>query len=188
MESTAIISITSLRCCSRVRSDRLLDKHDRNDVHISLLAPQAELRVRPRFYEPEVHSMLAPLGPLFDAVGVAFVQGAAGDVAYTATDERGHFAATSCQHAIALGRYAGNNVAADLIGVAPIAYSQPKYVTCLDLGAWGAVYTEGWDRQLKLVGQEAKALKQQINSVWIYPPTADRAVALAAADPLIAVA
>ncbi|KRA15634.1 hypothetical protein ASD70_02890 [Pseudomonas sp. Root569] len=157
-------------------------------MHISLLAPQAELRVRPRFYEPEVHSMLAPLGPLFDAVGVAFVQGAAGDVAYTATDERGHFAATSCQHAIALGRYAGNNVAADLIGVAPMAYSQPKYVTCLDLGAWGAVYTEGWDRQLKLVRQEAKALKQQINSVWIYPPTADRAVALAAADPLIPVA
>ncbi len=23
-------------------------------------------------------------------------------------------------------------------------YSQPKYVTCLDLGAWGALYTEGW--------------------------------------------
>lgn len=113
---------------------------------------------------------------------------AAGDVAYAATDALGNFAAMSCQHAIALGRYAGNNVAADLIGVAPMAYSQPKYVTCLDLGAWGAVYTEGWDRQLKLVGQEAKELKQQINSVWIYPPAADRAVALAAADPLIPVA
>jgi len=113
---------------------------------------------------------------------------AAGDVAYAATDELGNVAAMSCQHAIALGRYAGNNVAADLIGVAPTAYSQPKYVTCLDLGAWGAVYTEGWDRQLKLVGQEAKELKQQINSVWIYPPAADRAVALAAADPLIPVA
>ncbi|MDN5402621.1 MAG: hypothetical protein L0G37_25350, partial [Pseudomonas sp.] len=35
---------------------------------------------------------------------------------------------------------------------------------------------------------EAKELKQQINSVWIYPPAADRAVALAAADPLIPVA
>ncbi|MBV4481749.1 NAD(P)/FAD-dependent oxidoreductase [Pseudomonas khavaziana] len=383
---------------SALSAARLLDKHDRNDVHISLLAPQAELRIRPRFYEPDVHNMLAPLGPLFDAVGVTFVQGAAesidvnaklvtyrnaagvptalsydrlvlaagsrlnrpdmhgiqhvfdvdqiedatrleahikalknlpdsparntvvvagggftgietatemparlraalgdaadirvivvdrgpqiagsmgdgirpsiieasqelglqwilntsvasvdaggvtladgqriesstviwtigfranpltehvdstrdpqgrlhvdahlkvkgqpavfaaGDVAYAATDELGNFAAMSCQHAIALGRYAGNNVAADLIGVAPMAYSQPKYVTCLDLGAWGAVYTEGWDRQLKLVGQEAKALKQQINSVWIYPPAADRAVALAAADPLIPVA
>ncbi|MDT9633127.1 NAD(P)/FAD-dependent oxidoreductase [Pseudomonas sp. JV449] len=113
---------------------------------------------------------------------------AAGDVAYAATDDLGHFAGMSCQHAIALGRYAGNNVAADLIGVAPMTYSQPKYVTCLDLGAWGAVYTEGWDRQLKLVGQEAKELKQQINTVWIYPPAAERATALAAADPLIPVA
>jgi len=113
---------------------------------------------------------------------------AAGDVAYAATDNLGNFAAMSCQHAISLGRYAGNNVAADLLGEAPIAYSQPKYVTCLDLGAWGAVYTEGWDRQLKLVGQEAKDLKAQINSVWIYPPAADRATALASADPLIPVA
>lgn len=31
----------------------------------------------------------------------------------------------------------------------------------------------------------SKDLKRQINSVWIYPPAADRAVALAAADPLI---
>jgi NADH:ubiquinone reductase (H+-translocating) len=50
------------------------------------------------------------------------------------------------------------------------------------------VFTEGWDRQLKLVGQEAKDLKHQINTVWIYPPAADRTVALAAADPLIPVA
>ncbi|UZE21381.1 NAD(P)/FAD-dependent oxidoreductase [Pseudomonas sp. B21-056] len=113
---------------------------------------------------------------------------AAGDVAYAATDTVGNYAAMSCQHAIALGRYAGNNVAADLLGVTPMPYSQPKYVTCLDLGAWGAVYTEGWDRQLKLVGQEAKSLKNQINSIWIYPPAADRAAALASADPSIPVA
>ncbi|TFY84238.1 NAD(P)/FAD-dependent oxidoreductase [Pseudomonas kairouanensis] len=383
---------------SALSAARLLDKHDRNDVQISLLAPQPELRIRPRFYEPDVHTMMAPLGPLFDAVGVSFIEGAAdsidengkqvtyrnaagisttikydrlvlaagsrlnrpqmqgiehvfdvdqiedatrleahikalknlpdsaarntvvvagggftgietatemparlraalgdgvdirvvvvdrgpqiaasmgdgirpsiieasqelgldwvldtsvasvdaggvtlangqriesstviwtigfratplteqvsgtrdpqgrlhvdgnlkvkgqadvfaaGDVAYAATDTLGNFAGMSCQHAIALGRYAGNNVAADLIGVAPMTYSQPKYVTCLDLGAWGAVFTEGWDRQLKLVGQEAKELKHQINTVWIYPPAADRAVALAAADPLIPVA
>jgi NADH dehydrogenase len=113
---------------------------------------------------------------------------ASGDVAYAATDDLGNFAAMSCQHAIALGRYAGNNVAADLLGVEPMVYSQPKYVTCLDLGTWGAVFTEGWDRQVKLVKQEAKELKSQINSVWIYPPAADRATALAAADPLIPVA
>ncbi|WP_426160760.1 NAD(P)/FAD-dependent oxidoreductase [Pseudomonas sp. DWR1-3-2b2] len=383
---------------SALSAARLLDKHDRNDVQISLLAPQPELRIRPRFYEPDVHTMMAPLGPLFDAVNVKFIEGAAdsidengkqvtyrnaagtsttlqydrlvlaagsrlnrpqmpgiehvfdvdqiedatrleahikalknlpdsaarntvvvagggftgietatemparlrealgdkadirvvvvdrgpqiaasmgdgirpsiieastelgldwvlntsvasvdaggvtlangqriesrtviwtigfranplteqvsgtrdpqgrlhvdgnlkvkgqadvfaaGDVAYAATDDLGNFAGMSCQHAIALGRYAGNNVAADLIGVVPMTYSQPKYVTCLDLGAWGAVFTEGWDRQLKLVGQEAKDLKHQINTVWIYPPAADRTVALAAADPLIPVA
>ena len=113
---------------------------------------------------------------------------AAGDVAYAATDDIGNFAAMSCQHAISLGRHAGNNAAADLLGVPPTLYRQPKYVTCLDLGAWGAVYTEGWDRQLKLVKEEAKELKTQINTLWIYPPAADRRTALAAADPLIPVA
>ncbi|MBM6447753.1 MULTISPECIES: NAD(P)/FAD-dependent oxidoreductase [Pseudomonas] len=384
---------------SALSAARLLDQHDRNDVEITVLAPQAELRIRPRFYEPNVHNMKAPLNELFDAVGVKFVQGSAevideknkqvgftdaegvqrqlsydrlvlaagshlmrppvdgmlehafdvdsieaatrleahikslknlpvsaarntvvvagggftgietatemparlrealgddadirvivvdrgpqiaaamgdairpsiveasqhlgihwvldatvatvdangvtladgqrieaktviwtvgfraspltgqiqgtrdhqgrlhvdqhlkvrghadvfatGDVAYAATDDLGNFAAMSCQHAIALGRYAGNNVAAELLGVAPIPYSQPKYVTCLDLGAWGSVFTEGWDRRVKLLGREAKELKTQINTVWIYPPAADRAAALAAADPLIPVA
>ncbi|WP_409262279.1 NAD(P)/FAD-dependent oxidoreductase [Pseudomonas putida] len=114
---------------------------------------------------------------------------AAGDVAYATCDELGNHAVMSCQHAIALGRHAGNNAAAELLGVAPMAYSQPKYVTCLDLGAWGAVYTEGWDREVSPPEDkaEAKALKRQINSVWIYPPAADRASALAAADPLIPV-
>lgn len=384
---------------SALSAARLLDKHDRNDVEITVLAPQAELRIRPRFYEPDVHTMKAPLDELFDAVGVKFVKGSAevidennkqvnyinaagiqgtlsydrlvlaagsklmrppvdgmlehafdvdeiesatrleahikslkdkpvsaarntvvvagggftgietatemparlravlgenadirvivvdrapqvaaalgdgirpsiveasehlgiqwvlnatvaavdangvtladgqriesntviwtvgfranslteqvqgtrdpqgrlhvdqhlkvrghadvyasGDVAYAATDDLGNFAAMSCQHAIALGRHAGNNVAAELLGVEPIAYSQPKYVTCVDLGAWGAVFTEGWDRQVKLVKHEAKELKTQINTLWIYPPAADRAAALAAADPLIPVA
>ncbi|MCF5067150.1 NAD(P)/FAD-dependent oxidoreductase [Pseudomonas syringae] len=112
---------------------------------------------------------------------------ATGDVAYAATDDIGNFALMTCQHAISLGRHAGNNVAAQLLGVDPTPYSQPKYVTCLDLGAWGAVYTEGWDRQVKLVKQEGKALKTQINTQWIYPPAADRVSALAAADPMIPV-
>ncbi|MFD2643301.1 NAD(P)/FAD-dependent oxidoreductase [Pseudomonas japonica] len=113
---------------------------------------------------------------------------ASGDTAHAASDDLGNHVLMTCQHAIMLGRYAGNNVAAQLLGVEPIAYSQPKYVTCLDLGAWGAVYTEGWDRQVKLVREEAKQLKTQINTVWIYPPVAERAVALAAADPLIPIA
>ncbi|VVO93973.1 NAD(P)/FAD-dependent oxidoreductase [Pseudomonas fluorescens] len=113
---------------------------------------------------------------------------ATGDVAYAACDDIGNYAMMTCQHAISLGRHAGNNVAAHILGVAPTPYSQPKYVTCLDLGAWGAVYTEGWDRQVKLVKHEGKELKTQINTVWIYPPAADRASALAAADPMIPVA
>lgn len=114
-------------------------------------------------------------------------------LAEQAFDEVGNFAVMSCQHAIPLGRYAGNNAAAELVGMAPMIYSQPKYVTCLDLGAWGAVYTEGWERTVspptdKAEAKQLKQLKQQINSVWIYPPAADRATALAAADPLIPVA
>ncbi|TDG07035.1 NAD(P)/FAD-dependent oxidoreductase [Paraburkholderia guartelaensis] len=109
---------------------------------------------------------------------------ATGDVARAATDDEGNHTMMSCQHAMNLGRSAGHNVAADLLGLAPIPYSQPKYVTCLDLGPWGAVYTEGWEREVKLQGAEAKKLKHQINSEWIYPPRADREQALAAADPL----
>ena len=108
---------------------------------------------------------------------------ASGDVAHAATDDQGNVAMMSCQHAMNLGRSAGNNVAADLLGLEPIPYSQPKYVTCLDLGPWGAVYTEGWERSVKLEGAEAKALKHKINSEWIYPPKANRAEALASADP-----
>ncbi|MEZ5833422.1 MAG: NAD(P)/FAD-dependent oxidoreductase [Dongiaceae bacterium] len=108
---------------------------------------------------------------------------ATGDVAYAATDDAGNHALMSCQHAISLGRSAGNNVAADLIGHPTRPYTQPKYVTCLDLGAWGAIFTEGWQREVKLRGAEAKNLKRQINSVWIYPPRADRAEIFAAADP-----
>ncbi|MEX3777795.1 NAD(P)/FAD-dependent oxidoreductase [Pseudomonas sp. MYb118] len=113
---------------------------------------------------------------------------ATGDVAYAASDDIGNHALMTCQHAIMLGRYAGHNVAAQILGVDGFPYSQPKYVTCLDLGAWGAVYTEGWDRQVKLVKQEAKELKTQINTVWIYPPAANREAAWAAADPLIPIA
>jgi len=53
----------------------------------------------------------------------------------------------------------------------------------LDLGPWGVVYTEGWDRQVVLSGAEAKAPKTRINTEWIYPPTGGRAEILASADP-----
>ena len=58
--------------------------------------------------------------------------------------------------------------------------------TVLDLGSWGAVYTEGWDRQVVLKGQEAKRVKQTINCRRIYPPlTGDRRTTLNAAAPVI---
>lgn len=105
-----------------------------------------------------------------------------GDTVKAATDDLGNFSVMSCQHALSLGRVAGYNAAAELIGLPLHPYSQPKYVTCLDMGAWGALYTEGWDRQVHLTRAEAKALKRQINGEWIYPP-ADREAAFSMANP-----
>ena len=62
-------------------------------------------------------------------------------------------------------------------------YSQPKYVTCLDLGPWGAIFTEGWDRQVKLTREVGKATKREINTKWIYPPEPNREAAFALARP-----
>ncbi|WP_017256222.1 FAD-dependent oxidoreductase, partial [Pseudomonas tolaasii] len=56
---------------------RLFNIHEHNDVEVTVLAPQAELRIRPRFYEPDAHQLFAPLGELFDEVGVTFIKGAA---------------------------------------------------------------------------------------------------------------
>lgn len=108
---------------------------------------------------------------------------ATGDAAKAASDDIGNFALMSCQHATRMGAFAGNNAAADLLGVATRPYHQEVYATCLDLGAAGAIFTRGWDRKLELVGAEAKKTKQQINTVWIYPPRAERGAALASADP-----
>jgi NADH dehydrogenase len=108
---------------------------------------------------------------------------ATGDAARAACDDIGNYALMSCQHALRMGAFAGNNAAAELLGVPTRPYHQEGYATCLDLGEAGAVFTLGWERTLKLVGEEAKKTKQQINTVWIYPPRAERAAALASADP-----
>lgn len=109
---------------------------------------------------------------------------ATGDMAHAKTDDLGNTALMTCQHAIQLGKFAGHNAVASLLGAAGLPYRQVNYVTCLDLGAWGAVYTEGWDQQVKLVREEGKKLKIAITNELIYPPKADRDVAFAAADPL----
>jgi len=108
---------------------------------------------------------------------------ATGDAARAACDDIGNYALMSCQHALRTGAFAGNNAAAELLGVPTKPYHQEGYATCLDLGEAGAIFTLGWERKLKLVGEEAKKTKQQINTVWIYPPRAERAAALASADP-----
>lgn len=106
-----------------------------------------------------------------------------GDTVKVATDDLGNHNLMTCQHAMSLGRVAGHNAAADLVGLPTHPYSQPKYVTCLDLGPWGALYTEGWQRQVRFTRQEGKKIKQEINTQWIYPPAADREALFAVANP-----
>ncbi len=108
---------------------------------------------------------------------------ATGDAARAASDDVGNYALMSCQHATRMGAFAGNNAAAELLGVPTKPYHQKAYVTCLDLGEAGALFTRGWDRKVEMVGEVAKKTKQEINTVWIYPPRAERAAALASADP-----
>lgn len=108
---------------------------------------------------------------------------ATGDAAKAACDDQGNHALMSCQHATRMGAFAGNNAAAELLGEPTMPYHQKGYATCLDLGQAGAIFTRGWDRKLELVGAKAKATKKEINTVWIYPPRAERVAALASADP-----
>ena len=110
---------------------------------------------------------------------------AAGDVAAAQCDGA-HATVMSCQFARPMGRYAGHNVVADLFGEPLLPLHIDWYVTVLDLGAWGALYTEGWDRQVKTTGAAAKVTKQTINRQRIYPPlNGSRAELLAAAAPSV---
>jgi NADH dehydrogenase len=108
---------------------------------------------------------------------------ATGDAARAACDDAGNYALMSCQHATRMGAFAGNNAAAELLDVPTRPYHQKAYVTCLDLGEAGALFTRGWERTVEMVGDVAKKTKQEINTVWIYPPRPERAAALASADP-----
>ena len=93
----------------------------------------------------------------------------AGDAAAADTGDS-HTSLQSCQHALQLGRFAGENAARDALGQATINYEQRRYVTCLDLGRSGAVFTTGWDREVAMSGDEAKVIKRKINTEVIYPP------------------
>lgn len=102
---------------------------------------------------------------------------ATGDTAKASTDGNGNYSLMSCQHARRLGAFAGHNAAADLLGEPTLPYDQPSYVVCLDLGPDTAIFTRGWDRRLEISGPQAKQVKTEINTVWIYPPPADPASA-----------
>jgi NADH dehydrogenase len=108
---------------------------------------------------------------------------AAGDVSLAKTDPD-HYAVMSCQHAMPQGRVAGHNAVSLLFGGNPVAYAQPRYRTCLDLGPGDGLVTAGWERSLKTIGPEAKAIKTEIVSQWICPPD-DIATTLAMAAPAI---
>jgi NADH:ubiquinone reductase (H+-translocating) len=110
---------------------------------------------------------------------------AAGDVAAARMDDT-HMSVMSCQHGRPMGRFAGYNVVSDLLGEPMLELRIPWYVTVLDLGPAGAVYTEGWDRQVVSSGAEAKATKNIINTQRIYPPlNGNRGEILAAAAPTL---
>ena len=125
-----------------------------------------------------------PVAPDLKVLGMA-AEFAAGDVAWFAVD--GHKSCVmSCQHGRPMGRYAGHNVVADLLGLPTLPLFIPAYVTILDLGAWGALYTEGWDRRVVSTGAAAKKTKVTINQQRIYPPRgATRADILAAGAPTV---
>jgi NADH:ubiquinone reductase (H+-translocating) len=123
-----------------------------------------------------------PVDDHLRVVGVPSVF-AAGDVAAARMDDE-HLSVMSCQHGRPMGRFAGYNVISDLFGEPMLTLRIPWYVTVLDLGPAGAVYTEGWDRVVVANGAQAKAAKQSINTRRIYPPlTGERAALLAAAAP-----
>ncbi|MER7046366.1 FAD-dependent oxidoreductase [Streptomyces jumonjinensis] len=104
----------------------------------------------------------------------------AGDTAAAAFDAE-HTVMQACQHATPLGKVAGYNAAADLLGLPLRDFTPGPYVTCLDLGGAGAVFTRGWDRRVMASGADGAAVKKWINH-RIHPPVDDARKILAAAD------
>lgn len=125
-----------------------------------------------------------PVAPTLKIKGLA-AEFAAGDVASFPIDGT-HGCVMSCQHGRPMGRFAGHNAVCDLLGEEMLPLAIAWYTTILDLGPWGALYTEGWDRRLVSRGAEAKRTKELINRERIYPPrSGDRQAILDAAAPTV---
>jgi NADH dehydrogenase len=107
---------------------------------------------------------------------------AAGDTASVEVHP-GQLALQACQYAHQTGKPAGYNAASDVLGMPLVAFRPDPYVTCLDLGAAGAVYTEGHHRRVFATGDAAKAIKRTVNREVIYPPLDDAEAILQRADP-----
>jgi NADH dehydrogenase len=125
-----------------------------------------------------------PVNSDLKVVGMA-AEFAAGDVAWFRIDGQKP-CVMSCQHGRPMGRFAGHNVVCDLLGLPTLPLDIAWYSTILDLGPWGAVYTEGWERHVVSTGAAAKRTKMTINRERIYPPcSGERAEILAAAAPVV---
>jgi NADH dehydrogenase len=125
-----------------------------------------------------------PVDPTLKIIGRE-AEFAVGDSARAMVDDS-RASVMSCQHSRPMGRFGGHNAVADLLGQPPLPLRIEWYTTILDLGSWGAVYTEGWDRQVVTQGAAAKQTKQIINRQRIYPPlTGDRRAILDAAAPVV---
>jgi NADH:quinone reductase (non-electrogenic) len=105
---------------------------------------------------------------------------AAGDSVSVKVDKE-HLAMMSCQQAMPQGRQAGENAAAAALGAPPRSYSQPLYLTCLDLGSAGGLLTCGYERDALIAsGENGKRFKRYINRSLIYPPAGGDATQLLA--------
>lgn len=130
------------------------------------------------------HAGRLPVEPTLKVKGLA-AEFAAGDVAWFLIDGT-HPCVMSCQHGRPMGRFAGHNAVCDLLGKPMLPLAIGWYTTILDLGPWGALYTEGWDRKVVSTGMAAKQTKEIINRRRIYPPrSGDRQALLDAAAPTV---
>ncbi len=131
-----------------------------------------------RQISPELdHLGRVPVDPWLRALPEVF---AAGDVAAAAFDSE-HTVMQACQHATPMGKVTGYNAAADLLRTPLREFTPGPYVTCLDLGGAGAVFTRGWDRKVLASHADGKEIKLRINQA-IHPPVDDAEKILAAAD------
>ncbi len=125
-----------------------------------------------------------PVDPFLKVKGMP-AEFATGDAAWFAIDGS-HSCVMSCQHGRPMGRFAGHNVVCDLLGLPMLPLNIDWYTTILDLGPWGAVCTEGWDRRVATTGAAAKRTKETINRERIYPPrSGDRREIFDAAAPIV---